>query len=72
MNRQGWWFASLLLLPLAACGVSETAATAAAGGAVQANAAEETKRIEQDVQRQLDANLAAGQARLQEAEAGSR
>ena len=45
----------LLALPLAACGLAETAATGAAGAASEAEAARQAQQTEQRMQQQVEA-----------------
>ena len=61
----------LACLPLAACGVGETAISAAAGGASEAQQAKEAKKTEARVKQQLDAAVALDAQRRQTAEAES-
>ena len=61
----------LACLPLAACGVGETAISAAAGGASEAQQAKEAKKTEARVKQQLDAAVALDAQRRQAAEAES-
>jgi hypothetical protein len=61
----------LACLPLAACGVGETAISAAAGGASEAQQAKEAKTTEARVKQQLDAAVALDAQRRQAAEAES-
>ena len=58
-------------LPLAACGVGETAISAAAGGASEAQQAKEAKKTEARVKQQVDAAVALDAQRRQAAEAES-
>ena len=57
----------ILALPLAACGLAETAATGAAGAASEAEAARQAQQTEQRVQQKLDA---AQQAAAQQRQTG--
>jgi len=61
----------LASLPLAACGVGETAISAAAGGASEAQQAKEGLKTEARVKQQLDAAVALDAQRRQDAEASS-
>ena len=61
----------LVCLPLAACGVGETAISAAAGGASEAQQAKEAKKTEARVKQQVDAAVALDAQRRQAAEAES-
>jgi hypothetical protein len=61
----------LACLPLAGCGVGETAISAAAGGASEAQQAKEAKKTEARVKQQLDAAVALDAQRRQAAEAES-
>jgi hypothetical protein len=45
----------LLALPLAACGLAETAATGAAGAASEVEAAKQAQQTEQRMQQQVEA-----------------
>jgi len=45
----------LLALPLAACGLAETAATGAAGAASEAQAAKQAQQTEQRMEQQVEA-----------------
>ena len=45
----------LLITPLAACGLAETAASGAAGAASQAEAAKQAQQTEQRMQQQVEA-----------------
>ena len=56
------------LLFLAACGVSETATTAAVQAEAQAKAIEEGKRLEAEVARRVEETLQANQERLKQLE----
>ena len=58
-------------LTLAACGLGETAVSAAAGGAAQAEQAKEALRTEARVKQQLDAAATLEAQRRQAAEAGT-
>jgi uncharacterized protein YceK len=58
-------------LTLAGCGLSETAVSAAAGGASQAEQAKEAQRTEARVKQQLDAAAALDAQRRQAAEAAT-
>jgi hypothetical protein len=58
-------------LPLAACGVGETAISAAAGGASEAQQAKEALKTEARVKQQLDAAATLDAQRRQAAEADS-
>ena len=58
-------------LTLAACGLGETAVSAAAGGASEAAQAKEGLKIEARVKQQLDAAAALDAQHRQAAEAGS-
>ena len=61
----------LACLPLAACGVGETAISAAAGGASEAEQAKEALKTEARVKQQLDAAATLEAQRRQAADAGS-
>jgi hypothetical protein len=61
----------LACLPLAACGVGETAISAAAGGASEAQQAKEALKTEARVKQQLDAAATLDAQRRQAAEADS-
>jgi hypothetical protein len=61
----------LVCLPLAACGVGETAISAAAGGASEAQQAKEALKTEARVKQQLDAAATLEAQRRQAAEADS-
>ena len=61
----------LACLPLAACGVGETAISAAAGGASEAAQAKEGLKTEARVKQQLDAAAALDAQRRQDAETNS-
>ncbi len=61
----------MVCLMLAACGLGETAISAAAGGASEAAQAKEALRIEARVKQQVDASSALEAQRRQAAEAGS-
>jgi hypothetical protein len=61
----------LACLPLAACGVGETAISAAAGGASEAEQAKEALKTEARVKQQLDAAAALDAQRRQAADTGS-
>jgi hypothetical protein len=61
----------LACLPLAACGVGETAISAAAGGASEAQQAKEALKTEARVKQQLDAAAALDAQRRQAAEKDS-
>ena len=61
----------LACLPLAACGVGETAISAAAGGASEAQQAKEALKTEARVKQQLDAAAALDAQRLKAAETES-
>jgi hypothetical protein len=58
-------------LPLTACGIGETAVSAAASGSSQASQAKEALRTEARVKQQLDAAAALDTAHRQAAEANS-
>jgi len=58
----------LACLPLAACGVGETAISTAAGGASEAQQAKEALKTEARVKQQLDAAAALDAQRRQAAE----
>jgi hypothetical protein len=58
-------------LSLAACGIGETAVSAAASGSSQASQAKEALRTEARVKQQLDAAAALDAAHRQAAEANS-
>ena len=64
-------FGLLMCLPLAACGVGETAISAAAGGASEAAQAKEALKTEARVKQQLDAAAALDAQRRQDAETNS-
>jgi hypothetical protein len=61
----------LACLTLAACGVGETAISAAAGGASEAQQAKDALKTETRVKQQLDAAVALDAQRRQAAEASS-
>jgi hypothetical protein len=61
----------LACLPLAACGVGETAISAAAGGASEAAQAKEALKTEARVKQQLDAAATLDAQRRQDAESSS-
>jgi hypothetical protein len=61
----------LACLPLAACGVGETAISAAAGGASEAEQAKEALKTEARVKQQLAAAAALDAERRQAAETSS-
>ena len=61
----------LACLPLAACGVGETAISAAAGGASEAQQAKDALKTEARVKQQLDAAAALDAQRRKAAEAES-
>jgi hypothetical protein len=61
----------LACLPLAACGVGETAISAAAGGASEAEQAKEALKTEARIKQQLDAAAALDAQRRQAAETSS-
>jgi hypothetical protein len=61
----------LVCLTLAACGVGETAISAAAGSASEAQQAKEGLKTEARVKQQLDAAAALDARRRQEAETSS-
>jgi hypothetical protein len=61
----------LACLPLAACGVGETAISAAAGGASEAQQAKDALKTEARVKQQLDAAAAVDAQRRNAAEAES-
>jgi len=61
----------LACLTLAACGVGETAISAAAGGASEAEQAKEALKTEARVKQQLDAAAALDAQRRQAADSGS-
>jgi hypothetical protein len=61
----------LACLPLAACGVGETAISAAAGGASEAQQAKDALKTEARVKQQLDAAAALDAQRRNAAEAES-
>jgi hypothetical protein len=61
----------LTCLPLAACGVGETAISAAAGGASEAEQAKEALKTEARVKQQLDAAATLDAQRRQAAETSS-
>jgi hypothetical protein len=61
----------LACLPLAACGVGETAISAAAGGASEAEQAKEALKTEARVKQQLDAAATLDAQRRQAAETSS-
>jgi len=61
----------LACLPLAACGVGETAISAAAGGASEAEQAKEALKTEARVEQQFDAATTLEAQRRQAADAGS-
>ena len=58
-------------LALAACGLGETAVSAAAGGASEAEQAKEALKVKARVEQQLDAAAAADAQRRQGAEAAA-
>jgi hypothetical protein len=64
-------FALFACLPLAACGVGETAISAAAGGASEVQQAKEGLKTEARVKQQLDAAAALDAQRRQDAEASA-
>ena len=61
----------LACLPLAACGLGETAVSAAAGGASEAQQAKEGLKTEARVKQQLAAAAALDAQRRQDAESSS-
>jgi hypothetical protein len=61
----------LACMPLAACGVGETAISAAAGGASEADQAKEALKTEARVKQQLDAAAAVEAQRQQAADNSS-
>jgi hypothetical protein len=61
----------LACLPLAACGLGETAVSAAAGGASEAQQAKEGLKTEERVKQQLAAAAALDAQRRQDAENSS-
>jgi hypothetical protein len=61
----------LACVPLAACGVGETAISAAAGGASEAQQAKDALKTEARVKQQLDAAMAVDAQRRQAAENSS-
>ena len=61
----------LACLTLAACGVGETAISAAAGGASEAAQAKEALKTEARVKQQLDAAVALDAQRRQDADSSS-
>jgi hypothetical protein len=61
----------LACLPLAACGVGETAISAAAGGASEAQQAKEALKTEARVKQQVDAAVALDAQHRQDAETNS-
>ena len=61
----------LACLPLAACGLGETAVSDAAGGASEAQQAKEGLKTEARVKQQLDAAMALDAQRRRDAEAAS-
>ena len=61
----------LACLPLTACGVGETAISAAAGGATDAQQAKEALKTEARVKQQLDAAANLDAQRRQDAETSS-
>ena len=61
----------MVCLTLTACGLGETAISAAAGGASEAAQAKEALRIEERVKQQLDATATLEAQRRQAAEASS-
>jgi hypothetical protein len=61
----------MVCLMLSACGLGETAVSAAAGAASEAAQAKEALRTEARVKQQLDASSALEAQRRQAAEAGS-
>jgi hypothetical protein len=64
-------FGILASLSLAACGVGETAISAAAGGASEAQQAKDALKTEERVKQQLDAAAALDAQRRQAAEANA-
>jgi hypothetical protein len=64
-------FALLACLTLGACGLGETAVSAAAGGASQAEQAKAALKTEEQVKQQLDAAAALDAQRRQAAENGA-
>jgi hypothetical protein len=64
-------FGFLACLPLAACGVGETAISAAAGGASEAQQAKDALKTEARVKQQLDAAAALDAQRRQAADSSS-
>jgi hypothetical protein len=64
-------FGLLACLPLAACGVGETAISAAAGGVSEAQQAKDAVKTEDRVKQQLDAAMALDAQRRKAAEAES-
>jgi hypothetical protein len=69
MNRA--LLALMTCLPLAACGVGETAVSASAGGVAEADLAKQASRTEERVKQQLDAAAALDAEHRQAAEANS-
>jgi hypothetical protein len=65
------FLAFTVCLTLAACGLGETAVSAAAGGASEAAQAKEASKIEAHVKQQLDAAAALDAQRRQAADTGS-
>lgn len=63
--------AFMACLPLAACGLGETAVSAAAGGSSEAKQAKEALKTEARVKQQLDAAATLDAQRRQAADAGS-
>jgi len=61
----------LLCIPLTACGVGETAISAAAGGASEAQQAKDALKTEARVKQQLDAAVKLDAQRRQDAETSS-
>lgn len=62
----------LAVAGLSACGLGDTAATAAAVGSAKAQEAQEAKKTQERFETKLDAALQAGQQRLQEGDAAAR
>lgn len=61
----------IICLTLAGCGLGETAVSAAAGGAAQAEQAKEALKTEEHVKQQLDAAATLDAQRRQAADAGT-
>jgi hypothetical protein len=70
-EMQRIFLAFMVCVTLSACGLGETAASAAAGGASQAEQAKEALRIEARVKQQLDTAATLEAQRRQAADAGS-